>query len=441
MRKLKLTTWIVIGMVLGIVVGHLCHQSLATESVKSVSGYFSLVADLFLRLIKMIVAPLVLTTLVVGVAKMGDARAVGRIGLRTLVWFMCATFVSLLLGALVANWTQPGVGLNLPLPEAAAATGIKAGAINIREFVTHLIPKSIVQAMAENEILQIVIFSGFFSIAVIAMGEKAERIVSLLEEISSVMFKVTGYVMALAPIAVFAAMANVVAVQGLSVLLVYGRFMSIFAGTLLLLWAVIIVAGYVFLGGRVFPLVKTIRLPMLLAFSTASSESAYPKLLEQLERFGVPKRVSSFVLPLGYSFNLDGSMIYCTFATLFIAQAYGIHLSVVQQASMMAILMFTSKGMAAVPKASLVVIAATLGQFNIPEAGLLLIMGVDTFLDMGRTATNILGNSIASSVVAKWEGQLGTEMSEEEYAALEEGRLGAMASHSGSGRNAVVATN
>jgi Na+/H+-dicarboxylate symporter len=418
MRKLKLTTWIVIGMVLGIIVGYVCHQSIQDpQELKAVAGYFSLVTDLFLRLIKMIVAPLVLTTLVVGVAKMGDAKAVGRVGMRTLVWFLCATFISLLLGALLANWLKPGLGLNLPLPEADAATGIKAGAISIKEFVTHLVPKSVVQAMADNEILQIVVFSGFFSMGIIAIGDKAKSIVVLLEQIAHVMFEVTGYVMALAPFAVFAALANVVATEGLGVLLTYGRFMGEFALALLLLWLVIIVAGFFFLGHRAFPLVKAVRVPMLLAFSTASSESAYPKLLEQLERFGVPRRISSFVLPLGYSFNLDGSMIYCTFATLFIAQAYGIHLSLLQQVSMLAILMLTSKGMAAVPKASLVVIAATLGQFGIPEAGLLLIMGVDHFLDMGRTATNVLGNSIASTVVTKWEGQLGPEMSEEAFEA------------------------
>jgi Na+/H+-dicarboxylate symporter len=419
MKKLKLTTWIVIGMVLGILVGYGCNQSIhEAQTLKAVAGYFALVTDLFLRLIKMIVAPLVLTTLIVGVAKMGDAKAVGRIGVRTLLWFLCATFASLLLGTLSANWLQPGVGLNLPLPEADASTGIAAGAISVKEFITHLIPKSIFQAMSENEILQIVIFSGFFSIGIIATGDKAKGVVALLEQISSIMFKVTGYVMAVAPVAVFAALANVVATQGLRVLLTYGRFMGEFAGTLVLLWLVIILSGFVFLGRRVFPLVKSVRLPMLLAFSTASSESAYPKLLEQLERFGVPRRISSFVLPLGYSFNLDGSMIYCTFATLFIAQAYGIHLSFMQQASMLAILMLTSKGMAAVPKASLVVIAATLSQFKIPEAGLLLIMGVDQFLDMGRTATNVLGNSIASAVVTKWEGELGKELSDEEFLAI-----------------------
>ncbi|MBB2981903.1 Na+/H+-dicarboxylate symporter [Paraburkholderia tropica] len=284
--------------------------------------------------------------------------------------------------------------------------------------------------MAENEILQIVVFAAFFSLGIIAIGEQAKGIVKLLEQISAVMFKVTGYVMAFAPVAVFAALAHVVAIQGLGVLLSYGRFMGVFIGALVLLWCAIVAAGGLVIGGRVFGLVRSVRLPMLLAFSTASSESAYPKLLEQLERSGVPRRISSFVLPLGYSFNLDGSMIYCTFATLFIAQAYGIHLSFMDQAAMLAILMLTSKGMAAVPKASLVVIAATLGQFNIPEAGLLLIMGVDTFLDMGRTATNVLGNSVAAAVVTKWEGQLGPVLSEDEYEALATAREEA---HAGAG--------
>ncbi|CAG9239194.1 C4-dicarboxylate ABC transporter [Paraburkholderia tropica] len=423
MKRMKLTGWIVIGMLLGIAVGYGCHRAIGdAQSLKSVADGFALVTDLFLRLIKMIVAPLVFTTLVVGVAKMGDAKAVGRVGVRTLAWFIGATFVSLLLGAVVANWLQPGAGLNLPLPDSHAATGIQAGAISIREFVTHLVPKSVVQAMAENEILQIVVFAAFFSLGIIAIGEQAKGIVTLLEQISSVMFKVTGYVMAFAPVAVFAALAHVVAIQGLGVLLSYGRFMGVFIGALVLLWCAIVAAGGLVLGRRVFGLVRSVRLPMLLAFSTASSESAYPKLLEQLERSGVPRRISSFVLPLGYSFNLDGSMIYCTFATLFIAQAYGIHLSFMDQAAMLAILMLTSKGMAAVPKASLVVIAATLGQFNIPEAGLLLIMGVDTFLDMGRTATNVLGNSVAAAVVTKWEGQLGPVLSEDEYEALANAR-------------------
>ncbi len=413
--KFNLTARIVLGMLLGICTGYYCHAMFPDpQAAKEVGSYFSLIAELFLRLIKMIIAPLVFSTLVVGVAKIGDVKSVGRIGVRTLGWFLAASFVSLLLGTLIANWLKPGATLGLPLPAVTASTGLSANALSLKEFVVHLVPRSITEAMASNEILQIVVFAGFFSIALATLGDKAKGVVDLLNQISHVMLKVTGYVMALAPIAVFAAIANVVTTQGLSVLLTYGRFMGEFYGGLLALWLMLTFAGYLFIGKRVFSLIKYIRTPMLLGFSTASSESAYPKTLEQLERFGVPNRIASFVLPIGYSFNLDGTMMYCTFATLFIAQAYGIHLSFLQQASMLAILMLTSKGMAAVPRASLVVIAATLGQFNIPEAGLLLIMGVDQFLDMGRTVTNVLGNAVASVVVAKWEGQLGESVSGED---------------------------
>ena len=413
--KFNLTARIVLGMLLGICTGYYCHAMFPDpQAAKEVGSYFSLIAELFLRLIKMIIAPLVFSTLVVGVAKIGDVKSVGRIGVRTLGWFLAASFVSLLLGTLIANWLKPGATLGLPLPAVTASTGLSANALSLKEFVVHLVPRSITEAMASNEILQIVVFAGFFSIALATLGDKAKGVVDLLNQISHVMLKVTGYVMALAPIAVFAAIANVVTTQGLSVLLTYGRFMGEFYGGLLALWLMLTFAGYLFIGKRVFSLIKYIRTPMLLGFSTASSESAYPKTLEQLERFGVPNRIASFVLPIGYSFNLDGTMMYCTFATLFIAQAYGIHLSFLQQASMLAILMLTSKGMAAVPRASLVVIAATLGQFNIPEAGLLLIMGVDQFLDMGRTVTNVLGNAVASVVVAKWEGELGESVSGED---------------------------
>jgi Na+/H+-dicarboxylate symporter len=412
--KLKLTTWILIGMAAGIAVGHACHtQFVDAQEAKAVAGYFSVFTDLFLRLIKMIVAPLVLSTLVVGVAKMGDLGTIGRLGAKTLGWFFGASFVSLALGALLANWWQPGVGLNFPLPDASASSGLKTSSLSIKEFVAHLVPRSVFEALATNEILQIVVFAGFFSVAIAAIGKPAEGVVHLLDQVAHIMLKVTGYVMKLAPLAVFAAMASIITTQGLGVLKTYGTFMGEFYLGLLTLWVVLVGVALLVLGPRVFNLVKLLRAPMLLAFSTASSEAAYPKTLEQLERFGVPNKIGSFVLPMGYSFNLDGSMMYCTFASLFIAQAYGVHLSVGQQLTMLTILMLTSKGMAGVPRASLVVIAATLSQFNIPEAGLLLIMGVDQFLDMGRSVTNVLGNGLATSVLAKWEGELGQERSED----------------------------
>jgi len=307
----------------------------------------------------------------------------------------------------MVNLLRPGEALNLPLPDASASTNLKVASISFKEFVTHLVPRSAFEAMANNEILQIVVFSGFFGAAAAALGDKAKVMIDWVEELSLIMLKITGYVMALAPIAVFAAMASVVTTSGLGILLTYGKFVFEFYFSLLLLWVLLAFAGWLFLHDRIFALLRWIREPLLLSFTTASSEAAYPKTLENLERFGAKKKIVSFVLPLGYSFNLDGSMMYCTFAVLFIAQAYNIELTLLQQVTMLLILMVTSKGMAGVPRASLVVIAATLATFNIPEAGLLLIMGIDQFLDMGRSATNVVGNSIATAVVAKWEGELG----------------------------------
>jgi Na+/H+-dicarboxylate symporter len=405
---MRLTTWIFIGMLAGIGVGYMCHELLPTpESAKLTAGYIALFTDVFLRLIKMIIAPLVFSTLVVGIAHMGDTAAIGRIGVKTMAWFISASLFSLLLGLVMVNLLRPGEALNLPLPDASASTNLKVASISFKEFVTHLVPRSAFEAMANNEILQIVVFSGFFGAAAAALGEKAKAMINWIEELSNVILKVTGYVMSLAPIAVFAAMASVVTTSGLGILLTYGKFVAEFYFSLLLLWVLLAFAGWVFLQDRVLALLHWIREPLLLSFTTASSEAAYPKTLENLERFGAKKKIVSFVLPLGYSFNLDGSMMYCTFAVLFIAQAYNIELTLLQQVTMLLILMVTSKGMAGVPRASLVVIAATLATFNIPEAGLLLIMGVDQFLDMGRSATNVVGNSIATAVVAKWEGELG----------------------------------
>ncbi|MFM5741880.1 dicarboxylate/amino acid:cation symporter [Aeromonas veronii] len=406
MKMNKLTVAILISMMFGILTGQ-GYRMFAADQAADFASNITILTDIFLRLIKMIIAPLVFTTLVVGIAKMGDTRTVGRIGAKTLGWFMLASLMSLSLGLVMVTLMQPGVGLSLSLPNDTASSGIAAGAITLKDFVTHAIPKSVVEAMATNEILQIVVFSLFFGLAAAALGDLAKPVVVLMASAAEIMLKVTGYVMNFAPFAVFGAIAAMVAKEGLGILVTYGSFMAQFYIALACLWLLLIAMGSVFLRGRVIKLLAMIREPILLAFSTASSEAAYPKTLDRLEKFGCDKRIASFVLPMGYSFNLDGSMMYCTFAVMFIAQAYGIELSMAQQITMLLLLMVTSKGMAGVPRASLVVIAATLNQFHIPEAGILLLLGIDHFLDMGRSATNVLGNAIAASVVAKTEDSLG----------------------------------
>jgi Na+/H+-dicarboxylate symporter len=404
----RFTLYVVVAMLLGIVVGTACHARITDPAaLQSLAGYFSIATDAFLRLIKMIIAPLVFSTLCVGIAHMGDFGRLGRVGLRTLGWFLFASLISLVLGIVMVTLLAPGASLGLPVPPGDAASGIQAATLTLKDFVAHLVPRSIAEAMASNEILQIVVFAVFFGVGLASLGERARLIVEVIEQIAQVMLKVTGYVMLAAPVAVFAAIASVVTTQGLGILATYGRFIGGFYLSLGTLWLVLFALGFLVLGRRIGGLVPMIREPVLLAFSTASSEAAYPKTLEQLGRFGVAERIASFVLPLGYSFNLDGSMMYCTFATLFIAQAYGIALTLGQQLSMLLLLMVTSKGMAGVPRASLVVIAASLAHFHIPEAGLVLILAVDQFLDMGRSATNVVGNSIATAVVASWEGELG----------------------------------
>jgi len=403
----RLTTYILIALVLGIVVGYVANTSLADPA--GFAETMSLVTTLFLRLIKMIIAPLVFATLVVGIAKMGDAKEVGRIGAKALLWFVIASILSLSLGLILVNIFRPGDAMALAghLPPVGTSSGITTTGFTMKDFISHLVPVSIADGMAKNEILQIVVFSVFFGIGAAAVGARANPMIEAIDGLAHVMLKVTSYVMNFAPIAVFAAVAGIVAKSGLSVLQTYGVFMAEFyLGIILLLLALIAIGG-LFLGKRVLRLVAELRGPTLLAFSTASSEAAFPKTLEGLERFGVKNRLAAFVLPVGYSFNLDGSMMYCTFATVFIAQAYGIELPLTTQLMMMLVLMVTSKGIAGVPRASLVVIAATLGQFNIPEAGLLLLLGIDHFLDMARSGTNVIGNGIATAVVAKWEGELG----------------------------------
>jgi Na+/H+-dicarboxylate symporter len=374
---------------------------------------FSLLADIFLRLIKMIVAPLVFSTLVVGVAKLGDISAVGRIGGKTLLWFIGASFTSLLLGLILVSFFQPGIAMNLPLPDVAEETGLTHTGFTLKNFLYHVFPASVIDAMAKNEILQIVVFSVFFGVATAAIGEPGKLVIKAMDAISHVILKLTGYVMNVAPVAVFGAMTAIIAKQGLGILKTYSIFISEFYLGLILLWIVLIFAGFLVIGKSVVALLKRVEDPILLAFSTASSEAAFPKTMEELERFGCHNKIVSFVLPLGYSFNLDGSMMYMTFASLFIAQSYGIDLPLATKLSMLLVLMVTSKGIAGVPRASLVVIAGTLVSFNIPEAGLALLLGIDPLLDMGRSATNVVGNSIATAVVSKWENGLDRDTSKE----------------------------
>jgi len=413
----RLTRFILLALVLGIIAGWAINAAIddgtpqSAAQLKQIAEYLSIVTALFLRLIKMIIAPLVFSTLVAGIAHMGDVAALGRVGIRSLGWFILASLVSLTLGLILVNALQPGVGLNLPLPPATATSGVETAAFNLKDFVSHLVPASIFEAMSTNEILPIVIFSIFFGVALTAIGDAGRPIVRGVESLVKVMLQVTDYVMRFAPFAVFTAVASAISERGPEIIFTFGKFVGSFYLGLLLLWLLLIGAAFVIVGPRTRHLVRYIRDPVVLAFSTASSEAAYPRTLEALDRFGVPPRIASFVLPLGYSFNLDGSMMYMTFATIFVAQAYGIDLSIGQEVTMLLVLMITSKGMAGVPRASLVVIAATMSMFRIPEAGLLLILAVDHFLDMGRSATNVVGNAVASSVVARWEGTLDPEES------------------------------
>ena len=410
MTSTRLTRFIIIALVLGLGVGTWIHSAYDAATAKAIAVNLGIVTDVFLRLIKMIIAPLVLSTLTVGIAHMGAAdggASLGRMFGRTLGWFVVASLVSLTLGAIVVNLLQPGDGVGLVLPAADAATGVAKTAFNLKDFVTHLIPASIIDAMAKNEVLQIVVFAVFAGIGLINVGAAGAPLVRGLEAIAALMLKVTGYVMYAAPFAVFAAVAAAIATEGLAIVVTFGKFMGGFYLALAILWVLLLGAGAAVIGvPRARRLLTAIREPFLITFATASSEASYPKLLEALEAYGVPNRIAAFVLPLGYSFNLDGSMMYCAFASLFIAQAYGIHLGFATQAGMLLLLMVTSKGIAAVPRASLVVIAATLPFFNIPEGGLLLILAVDHFLDMGRSATNVIGNAVAAAVVAQWEGKL-----------------------------------
>lgn len=407
MKRNTLTWAILAAMLLGVLTGEGVRWLYPDPAaIEAFANNVALLSDVFMRLIKAIIAPLVFSTLVVGIAKLGDINAIGRLGGKTLLYFLSASLLSLTLGMILVNLFQPGIHLHLPLPADAANAGLPAAHFALKNFLHHVIPQNLIEAMSQNEILQIVVFSMFFGVAAATTGDRGEPIVAALDAVGHVMLRVTGYVMLLAPLAVFGAAAGIIAQKGLGVLGTYGLLIGEFYFALIVLWGILVLFGFLIVGGRVKTLLSRLRGPFLLAFSTASSEAALPKTLQELERFGCPNRIASFVLPLGYSFNLDGSMMYMTFAALFIAQAYGIPLSLEQQITLLLTLMLTSKGIAGVPRASLVVIAGALSLFDIPEAGLLLLLPIDHFLDMGRSATNVLGNAVATTVLSKWEGQL-----------------------------------
>jgi Na+/H+-dicarboxylate symporter len=399
----------VIGaMVLGVLTGWICNRYLAPDQRAQAVAVLGVITDIFLRLIRMIIAPLVLTTLVVGVGHMEDAAAVGRIGAKTLGWFLSASVVSLVLGVVMVEWLHPGAGITLHLLGQAAAAPT-AEPFSLAVFVAHLFPTSIFDALARNEILQIVIFAVFVGTAISSLEDRAPGVMALAEQGAAIMLKLTGIVMQFAPAAIFASLASTVAAQGLPILLTYAKFVGGFYFSMLILWGLLFLAAFLVIGRRAIPLFGVVRDPVLIAFSTASSEAAYPRLLAALPTVGAPRRIVSFVLPLGYSFNLDGSMMYCTFATLFILQAHKITLDPGKLVTMLLVLMLTSKGIAGVPRASLVIIMATLAFLGLPEGWIVLVLAVDHLLDMGRSATNIVGNAVAAAVVSKWEGVLGEE--------------------------------
>ncbi|MCF6141021.1 cation:dicarboxylase symporter family transporter [Flavobacterium sp. K77] len=401
-----LTGQILVAMMLGAILGIVIHNNIDAESAQAFSTKIKILATVFIRLVQMIISPLVFTTLVVGIAKLGDIKAVGRIGGKAMGWFFTASFISLLLGMFFVNILEPGVGLNLSNVELGSVAEVTAKTQNIsfENFIEHIVPKSIFEAMATNEILQIVIFSIFFGLAAASLGDYVKPVINALDKTSHIVLKMVNYVMKFAPIGVFGAIAGVFAVRDFQELAItYFKFFGSFLIGISSLWVVLIAVGFIFLKSRMSVLLKRIVSPLIIAFGTTSSEAVFPKLTEELERFGVKDRIVSFMLPLGYSFNLDGSMMYMTFASIFIAQAYGIDLDLGTQMTMLLVLMLTSKGIAGVPRASLVVVAATCGMFDIPIEGIALILPIDHFCDMFRSATNVLGNALATSVVGKWE--------------------------------------
>ncbi|MFH7812326.1 MULTISPECIES: dicarboxylate/amino acid:cation symporter [Acetobacter] len=393
---------ILVALGLGIVCGLSIHVWVPAY-IGAAEQASTLLTGLFLRLIRMVIAPLVFATLVSGIGKLGDDTLVLRVGGKVILWFLAMSFISLTIGLLAANILRPGAGFSAPLP---ADIGSLRHAFQPVDFVLHIVPTSILDAMSRNDILQIVVFSVLFGVSLPAAGKAGKTMLSWSEELAHIMLRMTDMVMVLAPIAVFGSIMGSVAHSGPEMMMHFGRFLLQFYGTIMTLWVVLTFITFCVIGPRVKGLIQELVQPVILGFATASSESVYPLLLERLENFGVPSRIAGFVLPLGYSFNLDGSILFQSFGAIFIAQAYGIHLPWTQQALMVLVMMLSSKGIAGVPRASLVTLVAVLPQFGLPEAGIALILGIDHFLDMARTATNVLGNGYAAAVSAKWEGVL-----------------------------------
>ena len=406
--KSRLTLYILIAMILGVCTGYLINRYYPEVSRTAFSNNIKLLTTVFLRLVQMIIAPLVFSTLVVGIAKLGDLKTVGRVGGKALLWFVTASIASLLLGMVLVNFFKPGEGIHLGTSNTAGAEELlgKTQGFSLQNFVEHVVPKSVFEAMASNEILQLVVFSIFFGIATAAIGDYGKIVIKALDAVAHIILKMVSYVMNFAPLGVFGAISAVIATNGLEIFKFYGLYFSEFILGILLLWIVLLTVGFIVLGKRLPVLAKRISGPLLIAFSTTSSEAVFPKLTEELERFGCKDKIVAFVLPLGYSFNLDGSMMYMTFASIAIAQAYGVHLDFGTQITMLLVLMLTSKGIAGVPRASLVVVTATLAMFKIPAEGIALILPIDHFCDMFRTGTNVLGNALATTVVSKWENSL-----------------------------------
>jgi Na+/H+-dicarboxylate symporter len=402
----NLTVQILIAMLLGAGIGIYVHNNFDVSTAQSFSDKIKILATIFIRLVQMIIAPLVFSTLVVGIAKLGDLKTVGRIGGKAMLWFFSASFISLLIGLLWVNVLQPGVGLELSHIDLSKASDVteKMQSFSMQGFVEHIFPKSIFEAMANNEILGIVVFSIIFGLAAASVGEHSKPVITALDKVAHIVLKMVGFIMNVAPIGVFGAIAGVFAIKDLrDLLFTYAKFFGSFLVGISTLWVFLLLIGLLFLGKRLKTLMQHIVSPMIIAFSTTSSEAVFPKLTEELERFGIKNKIVSFMLPLGYSFNLDGSMMYMTFTSIFIAQAYNIPLDYPTQITMLFVLMLTSKGIAGVPRASLVVVAATCGMFKIPVEGIALILPIDHFCDMFRSATNVLGNALATSIIGKFE--------------------------------------